>query len=342
MAERRTWAGAHAGAVGVDRARVGRVRQDAPDRRHAPVVPAARRADAQVVEALHQRHERARLVGIPPEQLGDQRGLGGVGAHAGGIAGPVRVGPVSVRRPGPRQHLPALQLVEPAAPRALGDERALVLGHRPADLQEQLVLGIVGERTVGELDLAAVTLQLLQEQHLMDVVPRQPIRVGDEDAIELGQGGEVAEPVEAGPPQRGPGVAVVAEDVIFRERPLAVSGDASQPVELLVDGLGLGLALGRDSDVDRDSHRPPPGLWVEDGPKWRPSRGAAGRHGPTAGCRRRGRDGCEAPSRIASWGTSRVRTVPGGYAIADGGSADVRPPGRQLGGGDQAELVICD
>ena len=145
---------------------------------------------------------------------------------------------------------------------ALGDERALVLGHRPADLQEQLVLGIVGERPVGELDPAAVALQLLQEQHLMDIVARQSIRIGDEDAIELGQRGEVAKPVEAGPPQRGPGIAVVAEDVVVRERPSAISGDAPQSVELLIDGLGLGLALGRDPDVDRDSHRPPPGSWV--------------------------------------------------------------------------------
>ena len=74
------------------------------------------------MEPLHHRHERVPLVGIPPEQLGDQRGLGGVGAYAGGIAGAVGVGPVSVWWPGPREHLPALQLVEPTTPRAFGDK----------------------------------------------------------------------------------------------------------------------------------------------------------------------------------------------------------------------------
>jgi hypothetical protein len=130
----------------------------------------------------------------------------------------------------------------------------------PADLQEQPVLGIVGERSAGELDLAAVTLEFIQEQDLMDIVTRQSVRFGDEDAIELGQGGEVPELVEAGTPQRGPGIAVVTGDLIFRELPKALSDDASQAVELLIDGPGLGLALGRDPDVERDSHRPPPGL----------------------------------------------------------------------------------
>jgi hypothetical protein len=152
------------------------------------------------VEALDHGHEGTPLVGVPPEQLRDRRGLGRVGARAGGIARAIRVDPVSVRRPGPRRHLTAPQLVEPAAARALGDERALVLGHRPADLQQQTVLRIVGERPVGELDLTAVALQLLREQDLVDVIPRQPVGFGDEDAIELGQRGEVAEPIEAGPP----------------------------------------------------------------------------------------------------------------------------------------------
>jgi hypothetical protein len=94
----------------------------------------------------------------------------------------------------------------------------------------------------------------------VDVIPRQPIGIGDEDAIELGKGGEIAKPIEAGSSQRSSGVTVVAEDVIFRKLVLAISGSASQPVELLIDGLGLGLALCRNPDVDRDSHRLPPGF----------------------------------------------------------------------------------
>jgi hypothetical protein len=200
------------------------------------------------VEALDHRHERTTLVGAPAEQIGDNGGLGGIGAGASGVARAIGVGPVSVRCPGPRRHQPALQLVEASATHALSDQGAFIRGDGPADLQEQPVLGIVGERSIGELYPAAVTPEFIQEQDLMDLVTRQSIRFGDEDAVELGQDGEVPEPVEAGTPQRGPGRAVVAEDLISRELPPALSDDASQSAELLIR---------RKKDRPRGSPRPP-------------------------------------------------------------------------------------
>ena len=211
------------------------------------------------MEALRRGHERAPLVGEPAEQIGDQCGLGRIGADAGGVARAVGIGPVPVRRASPGQHLSGLQLVQPAAAGPLRDERALVLGHGPADLQEQLILRIVGQRPVGELDLTAVALQLLHQQHLVDVVAGQPLGVGNQDAVELGQRGEVAELVEAGSPERRAGVTVVAEDVLVGQLPQPVPGDALEPLKLLIDRLGLGLALRRDSNVDRDSHPHTPG-----------------------------------------------------------------------------------
>ena len=189
--------------------------------------------------------------------------------------------------------------------------RPLVLGDRPADLQEQLVLGVVGERPVGELDPAAVALEFLQEEDLVDVVARQPVGVGDQDAVELGQGGEVAEPVEAGAPQRGPGVAVVAEDVVLGELPSAVSGDVPQTVELLIDGSGSGPAVG--SRPGRRSRFASAWSWFEGvGSAGRPAHSRSScRRGPSAeGCRR-GRDGCGARSTSGSWGSSRGEGGPG-------------------------------
>ena len=190
--------------------------------------------------------------------------------------------------------------MQPAAAGPLGDERPLVLGDGPADLEQQLVLRVVGERPVGELDPAAAALQLLQKQDLVDGVAGQPVGVGDEDAVELGRRGEVAELVEAGATQRRPGVPVVAEDVVILERPLALRDAAAQAVELLVDGLRLGLALGRDPGVDRGSHRHPPGWWVGRAPRPRPVREAFDRRGRSAAYRRGWRGGCGAPSRLAS------------------------------------------
>ena len=295
--------GTQAGAVGVDGAGGRRVRQDATDGRHPPVLLPARGSDAPVVQALHHGHERPPLVGVPAEQVGHHRRVGRVGADAGRVPRAVRVGAIAERRPRPRQHLPAPQLVQPAAAGALGDERPLVLGDGPADVEQQLVLRVVGQRAIDELHPAPVPRQLLQQQDLVHVVAGQSVGVGDPDAVQLGQGGQVPELVQAGPPQRRPGVPVVAEHVVLGQLPAAVSGDAPQAFELLVDGLRLGLALGRDADGDRGSHRSPPRGGMGNGR--RPIRAAVGRRGPTAARRRGGSGRCGAPSRIASWGSSQ-------------------------------------
>ena len=82
--------------------------------------------------------------------------------------------------------------MQPAAAGPLGDQRPLVFSHRPADLQQQLVVGVVGQWAVGEFHPAAVPLQLLQQEHLVDVVAGQPIWVGDQDKVEAGEGGLIA------------------------------------------------------------------------------------------------------------------------------------------------------
>ena len=132
----------------------------------------------------------------------------------------------------------------------LGDQGPLVLGDGAADLEQELVVRVAGHRAVEELDAAALGLQLLEQEGLVDEVAGQPVGVGQEDRVEGGHGRRVAEAVEAGPLERGAAVAVVTEDVRLGELPAPVPGVFPEPLDLLVDGLGLGLPLGRDS-----SHR---------------------------------------------------------------------------------------
>ena len=142
----------------------------------------------------------------------------------------------------------------PAAARAFGDQRPLVLGDGTADLQEKLIMRLLGHWTIQKLHLTAVLLQFLDQQDLVDVVAGQAIRVGDVQPVEGRQRGPVAEPVESRAAQAGAAVAVVAEDVVVGQ-PLAPPGDVGpQPLNLLLDGLGLSLSLGRDADVDRAAH----------------------------------------------------------------------------------------
>ena len=87
----------------------------------------------------------------------------------------------------------------------------------------------------------------------MDEVAGRPAGVGQEDRVECGHGGRVAEAVEAGPLERGAAVAVATVDVRLGELPAPVPGAVAQPPDLLVDGLGLGLPLRRDAQRSRFS-----------------------------------------------------------------------------------------
>jgi plasmid stability protein len=127
---------------------------------------------------------------------------------------------------------------------------ALVFGHRAADLQQKLVVRVAAHGPVKERDLRPVLLQLLDQEHLVHVVAGQPVRRGDQDTVQPGARGGVAQTVEPGPLESGAAVAVVAEDALGRQRPALLLGMGTQPVELLVSRLRLGLALGRYSDVD--------------------------------------------------------------------------------------------
>src|SRR5262245_37379421 len=69
-----------------------------------------------------------------------------------------------VRRP--RQELAGAELGQPTAAHAVGDERALVLGHGPADLRDQLLVGIAARRAVDEDHLDPSALPLVQHHHL--------------------------------------------------------------------------------------------------------------------------------------------------------------------------------
>jgi hypothetical protein len=114
---------------------------------------------------------------------------------------------------------------------------------------------VLGHRPVEELDLATVRLQFLEQEHPVDVVAGQPVGVGEDDPVERGHGHPVAEAVEPWPLEGGPAVPVVTEDVLLREVLAGRLDVAPEPIDLLVDGLRLGLPLGRDADVDRGPHR---------------------------------------------------------------------------------------
>src|SRR4029450_11985391 len=149
---------------------------------------------------------------------------------------------------------------------------------------------VVAHRTVEELGGAAGPRPLLQEDHLVHVVAREPVGGGDQHPIDLAALDRVAQAVKTRARQRGTAVAIVAEHMHRLARPalVGVRGHVGgQPLDLLLNGLVLDLVAGRDAAVDRYPHgTSPAGL----SPAPRPARegaspptaGGAGRPGPSA------------------------------------------------------------
>ncbi len=133
----------------------------------------------------------------------------------------------------------------PATPHPLGNQGALVLGHRTADLEHQLVVGVIAHRTIEELDAAPGSLQFFQDHHLMDVVAGESIRRSQEDQIECRLGRLIAQVIQAGAFELGPTLAIVTEDMFLGQTPIGLCGHIGpQTGQLLVNRVGLLLAAG--------------------------------------------------------------------------------------------------
>src|SRR3712207_4908133 len=171
----------------------------------------------------------------------------------------VGIGPETEGHSPPRQQLSGAQLGEPPAAHPLGDQRPFVLGHRSPYLQQELVVGILAHRPLHELYSAAALLQFLEEQHLVDVLARQPVRRGNQQHLELGHRRRIPQGVESGAIQARTAVALVEVDVLFLKSETFLLGIRLEPLYLLTDVLSSRLAWGRNPSVDcRTHHSPPP------------------------------------------------------------------------------------
>src|SRR3954464_805234 len=146
------------------------------------------------------------------------------------------------------------RLLQLAAAEALAEDGALVLGDGALDLQQELVVGVVRDRALQEHHFGAGAAELLQEQDLVGVLARQPVRGqhGDDPDGAVAHG--VAQRVQAGSVEPAAAVALVAEDVLVGEGVAVVGDPGAQGGELAVDGLLALLALGRDAGIKGGAH----------------------------------------------------------------------------------------
>ena len=128
---------------------VGRLGQDVVDHRGRPGVPARARVPRPEVQPLEDLADGHPLVGQPAVERPDELRFGLVDLEP--PAGAVAAGEVAVAvRRAPADEPAGPRLLELAAAETLAQERALVLGDRALDLQEELVAGIVGDAVVAD------------------------------------------------------------------------------------------------------------------------------------------------------------------------------------------------
>jgi len=117
-------------------------------------------------------------------------------------------------------------LLQLAAAEPFTQQRPLVLGDRPLDLQQELVAGVVRDGAAEERDGAAGPSELLQQQGLVGVVAGQAVGREDAEDLDLAVAHGVAQRVQAGPVEARAAVALVAEHMAV--------------VQLVAAGLGPG------------------------------------------------------------------------------------------------------
>ena len=280
--------GMRAEAISKHLPEVERVAEHASQGRGAPGLVAPGRRNSQPVQPLDQGEDRRSFIGEPSEQVPDNRSFGLVQSYPSRVAGPLGIEPVAIGRSRPGQEGSGAQLAQATPAHALGNQGALILGHGAADLQQELIVRVAAHGPVQEHHLRPVLLQLLDQKHLVHVVARQPIWSRDQDPIQPGSRSGIAQAIKAGAFEAGPAIAVVPEDTIPGHAPALPLGMGAEAIELLVRGLGLGLALGRDPGVDGYVHGDSPPIGASESrfrgrpdPR-RASTGAAGRPGPTA------------------------------------------------------------
>jgi hypothetical protein len=150
------------------------------------------------------------------------------------------------------QHLPGPRPIQLAAPSAFGELGPFVFGDHALDLHQQPPLRVVEGWGVGEADRHLVAGELVQDQDLVGVGAGQPIRGQAPDGVDGARFGGVAEPVQSGAVQPGPGVAVIDE---LLDEFLALGGDpVPQRLQLRADRCPRLLGVGRHPGVDAHSH----------------------------------------------------------------------------------------
>ena len=249
-------------AVGIRGPGIDRIGQDMMDDGARPLRPARPGEPWSCVQSRD-----ALADGLPAHEpsidLAHHVGLGLVDDKPGGQGATSRLIPIAVRGLG-AQDVPVACFLQLAPPEPLGQHRTLIFSDSPLDLQQELIVGVVRDGVMQERHLAVRATKLLEQQNLIGILARQPVRAEHRHDVDGGVADGIPQAVQPRPVQPGAAVALVAEHMGVGQGMTLGHNPGLQGSKLAMDGLLPLLALCRDPGIDGNAHGSSPRFadWV--------------------------------------------------------------------------------
>src|SRR5215471_13160370 len=249
--------------LGLPKARpalVCRVAQHAPDRGSLPTCRPGPGWNLALVQQARNRTDAETLHRVGVIHQADDSGL----RFDDFVAGPraVTLPHVAIAVRSAAEHIDRSLLGAMAfpAPRALGDLGAFIFGDHPLELYQQLVFRSARRGGLQEDRFDTAAGQLLDQQHLIGILAGQAVRTVDESRFDLTGGRQIAQSLQPRPLPNGTRVAVIQEAPLGRNQIVVSLSILGQGHQLALDGVGLLLAVGRHTGVNRGwlRHSDPP------------------------------------------------------------------------------------
>src|SRR5262249_12307654 len=115
-----------------------------------------------------------------------------------------------------------------------------------------MMLGVWAYGLIEKIDLAARACELFKQYHLMHIVAGKSIWTGDQHALDVPFAELVPQAVQTRPVQSRATatIAIITEDILGRQLLPFAFEMPPQALDLLINGLGQGLTVGRHADID--------------------------------------------------------------------------------------------
>jgi hypothetical protein len=234
---------------------ISRIGQEAAQGGRAPVFLPAGRQDPHAMQVLDQFIQSSVFLQIKVEHLSHHCCFCFIEFHLGGVPGTIRIHLVPIQWSGPGQQDSGPVLGLTPTPHPIGNQGTFVFCHGSPNLQKQLIVWVLADRTIQEFNPTAIFLPFFQQQHLMNIIPCQTIRLSDHNTVYIPRTYPVPQLIQTRPIQIRTTDPIISIDILLQQFPALLLDIGSQPFQLLLNGLCLRLMLSRHSRIDRYSHR---------------------------------------------------------------------------------------